>query len=478
MTWNDYNASTTLPVPGPGDTYRTSNHDIENVLAEFKRIEEPGNYLRLWDGGQIPERRYTAHVENNLGFQNHLQGFQRLRNGKYAVLSGGDLHNENGLGPASHVFVVKMDQRPARGPWGSNVLQRGFPPVEDKIVRVIGLDNAMWHAGGMQILGDILVVPIERSDPPESRVVFLNLAKPETPQRFAMTVERDDRKAAATALTRLANRHYLLAVWNAGILEFYLSNTAKLEDGFGLPASWHKEDVKAGPGQDANFSDFQTLNFIEQTDGKLFLIGLHNTSSAAPTVPGRDYADLYRVTLPASLRGPSPVLNVPTITKIAKQHLLCHNQQCNMDGAAGTYVDHRGRLHAYSTWHWRSDDLLRVNEFPGGLRVDDAGISSISDGRIDLYEDNNFKGRRLSLVGKRPQARISHYRAVSVQGGTFDNKVSSCRFQLPTGHTYTLYEDPDFEGEGLMLIGSGKVEEIKNLKRDHGLKRVRSSKFE
>jgi len=478
MSINDYNAATQLGSPGPNDRYHARNPPIANVLKEFKRIQTRGNYVGFWDRELIPGKRYTAGVDNDVGLQNHLQGIQRLRHGKYAVVSGGDPHDLDGVGPASHVFVVRIETAPGRGPWGSNIIQQTFPPDGDKIVKVIGIEKRLWHAGGMQVLGDILVVPVEKSDPHKSRIVFLNLADPERPQRFVTGIDRSDKKAAAAALTRLPNQHYVLAVWNAGVLDFYLSKNKNLADGFADdPVSWDHADVKAGRGQDANFSDFQTINFIAQDDDRLFLIGLHNTSSFAPAVPGRDYADLYSVIFPAATLTANPILRVPRITKIAKRHLLCQDRQCNMDGASGTYIDHRGRLHVYSTWHWRSDNVLRISEFASRLDLKDRPITSISEGRIDLFENTAFKGKRLSVMGRR-QAHISHYRAINVQGGPFDDRVSSVRFQLPKGYTYTLYEDPDFQGEGLALEGSGSVEEVRNLRSEYGIKRVSSSRFE
>jgi hypothetical protein len=45
----------------------------------------------------------------------------------------------------------------------------------------------------MSVLGDILAIPIETSDPEYSRIVFLDMADPEHPQRIdpALDIKRD-----------------------------------------------------------------------------------------------------------------------------------------------------------------------------------------------------------------------------------------------------------------------------------------------
>ena len=338
----------------------------------YRRIRTQGDYLQAW-ADAIPGFRYTANHRNKLGLGNHFQGIQRLRRGQYFVVSGGDPHKGEGFGPGSHVFVVKMGSRGAAGPWGSNILTESRPrasPKRDKIARIIGVDRTLWHAGGMAVVGDILAVPVETSSPRgKSKVVFFNMADPEKPQRFTHEVVRSRGKAGAVCMTRLENDYYLLAVWSDSDknpkrprrLDFYLSRSTKFDQGFHrTPVTWQATSVKAADGQDRNFSNFQTVNFINQRDGRLFLIGLHNTSEAAPTKPGRDYADLYSVRLPSSLTRATPTLGKPTITKLAKRQFFCNDQQANMDAAAGTYIGPNGGLNVYAAWHWRSDDLMRL----------------------------------------------------------------------------------------------------------------------
>ncbi len=462
--------SKVFPAPSANDRFATRNPTVANVLREYRKIGTEGDYLRAHDSDEIPEMRYTAHVDNSLGLGNHFQGMQRLRKGSYVVVSGGDQHSNAKHKRASHLFVIKLGSRASRGPWGSNLVKRQVPPTSDRIVKTIGIDRQLWHAGGISVCGDILAVPVESSSPERSRVVFYNMNNPEKPQQFTHTVKRPNAKAGAVALTRLPNDYYLLAVWSDSDtkprrLDFYLSQSTRFMDGFAPgPVTWYARDVAAASGQDPNFSNFQTVNFVNQTDGRMFMVGLHNTSDQAPTVPGRDYADLYSLSFGNSLSRATPVLSVPIITKIDKRQFFCNDQQSNMDAAAGVYLDPAGSMHVYAAWHWRSDNILRFNEYRSVPDNNAAAITGINDAWVDMFEHDRFAGRRLSIIGKR-DSRIPHFGRISVQGSAFENKVSSVRFQIPVGYDYVLYKDRNFQGDALVLHGTGYVEEIPSLKR-------------
>jgi hypothetical protein len=428
--------------------------------------------------------RYTANVENNLGFGNHFQGIQRLSRGRYLVISGADPNVAPGLPRASHLFIVRMASRYRTGPWGSNLVARQQPPANDAIVKTVCIDNKLWHAGGISVCGDILAVPIESSSPEKSHVVFYNMRKPEQPTEFPLRVKRSKAKAGAAALTRLPSGFYLLAVWSDSDrkpkrIDFYRSKTRDFSDGFSPgPVTWYARDVEAATGQDANFSNFQAINFVNQRNGRLFLVGLHNTSSEAPTRPGRDYADLYSVEFGEGLSQVPPVLDVPVITKVGKRQFFCNDQQCNMDGAAGVYVDSDGALHIYAAWHWRSDNLLRFNEYRSVPGRHTPAITGIKDAWIDLFEHRGYSGRRLSIIGWKGHA-IRHFGEVSVQGSAFENKVSSVRFQIPPGYNYALYDGRKYTGDILYLCGTGYVEEIRDLGRGYGFRdKVSSARYE
>lgn len=359
------------PAPSPvlipyGDAY--SNRCVTDVLDSFQKIQGSVNtnkYLAAWSDGKIPWPRYTSQIANNFGIQNHFQGINRLNyhtgQGDYAVVSGGDPHANE-----SHLFVVRMDSRSHSWKWGGNLKGSGDPDSRDKIVATIDLDGTYWHAGGMQVNGRTLAVPVENSDLGRSRIYFYDMQNPASPLKLGFQIRRDHRKAGAAAFTRLPDGRFLTAAWsdsdsNYGKdIEFYLSNSSSLGAGFsGSYRRWSANNVRCENGQDCNFSDFQTINFVNQCDGRLFMIGTHNTSSAAPTLPGKDYADLYRLDFPGGYGG------APNVTKVANKHLYCHDSQCNFDAGGGVYVADSDRIWIYGAYHWLRDGnaKLHFNEY-------------------------------------------------------------------------------------------------------------------
>jgi hypothetical protein len=332
-----------------------------DVMEEFLRIPRSGVAHRARAGDTIPAPAYTARIDNRLGFRNHFQGVQRIPGTDFLVVSGSDPR-----GPASSLFVLRFGH-PGR---------RTHEP--DRVLAEVPLDSTLWHAGGMSTMGRILAVPIYGGKPRHGRVLFFDTATAPQLESLAVTIERPGRKAYATAIARLQSGHVLVAVL-AGRddlprrLDFYRSRTARLADGFDHePVTWPAREVRSVAGQSPNFGDFQGIGLVTQRDGSLFLVGLHNTAPSIDLLPGRDYADLYRVEFPGSevLSAPGAMLTKPRLTKVANRHLVCEGGHCNLDASAGLYVDPSGQLGIYATSFWLGNGELKLTEFlpgdPGG----------------------------------------------------------------------------------------------------------------
>lgn len=460
------------------------NPRVDDVPAQYARIRDRGDYLAAGDGAFFPANRYASTSPKLFV---HFQGIQRTRQHSYLAISGGDPD------AAAHVFIVHMASRSASRAWGSNLLN-GWIDVGDKVVTAIALDADYWHAGGLTLLGDVLAIPIEKQAPARSKVAFLNLGDPENPTRIAHTgaseIARSGEKAGAVALAKISDGRFLCAVWSDSDqfqprLDLYRSRSTDIYDGFTTSenevGTWYASEIIAGPGQEPNFSNFQSVNFITQSDGTLYLIGTHNTSSAAPAVPGRDYADLFRVDLDAStwVDGVKPRIHV---TKVGKKQILCMHEQANLDAAGGVFVEPRSRrLTLYGAFHWRGyASTLRMLEFREIVPASAAAITDIADGWIDLFENPVYQGRRLSVIGKTADAAIPDYGLIRVQGAAFDERVSSIRYQLPQGAVYRLHEKRSYKGDWFELQGTGGVVEVANLAQVQGSSfgdKVSSSRF-
>ncbi len=459
----------------------TDNRKISDAAAEFQRISIHADHLAANDGVLFSDKRrfrYT-HV-NRKGInkaKNHFQGIQRLRKGKYLVISGGD-----GTEPASHVFVIKMETRISTGPWGSNLLMSNRPKESDNIVKTIPLSNEFWHAGGLSILGDILAVPIEGEK--KSRIVFLHMLNPEDPTQLDCDIERPNNTGGAVALAKLVNGKFVCAVYREVKkkpivrLDFYVSKSNDIREGFEENADGSKKFVTWSYGNlnldEEHDPSYQNVNFIEAIDKdagdgvtRLYMIGTQNTSSGAPLLGGRDLADLFKVEIPDDLFN-SPG-KIPILEKLDSKQFFCDRAYCNFAGAGGIYVDPVSGLSLYSGVHWRSDDMIRFSEFRAELDPQSV-IDKPENAWISLYEDREFGGRRLSVLGSR-ESSFPDYGKLFVQGGGFDNKASSVKFQIPQGLTYRLYRDRSFSGDRpnedfIDLTGTGSIQAIVDFKAD------------
>ncbi|MBN1272298.1 MAG: hypothetical protein JXB26_08510 [Candidatus Aminicenantes bacterium] len=460
---------------------KTLQPPIKNVEAKFSRISRRGEYFSLHPYDEMPRWLYTMSGNyNNNGYQNHFQGIQPLQDKNYFVVSGGDWKNSK-----SDLFIAKMDSRPEKGPWWSNITTTPDPPLSDAVMAAIELDEKHWHAGGMDIQGDILAVPVEYSPPgtipplfgfqapphgneESSKVMFFDLNNPTNPKIIPIEITRKKAKAGAVALTRLLNGYFFAAVWtdsdqNPKRLDFYLSKSEKIMNGFQNKSwTWYPDDVYSIGDQDRNFSDFQTINFVLQDDGQLYLAGLHNTAAMAPVQGGKNYADLYLVELAKETLQQNPVIDPnkkPKLTKVANACFKCLNRQCNFDAGAGFYINN-GDLFLYSTFHYRGPKgILKFNEYlPPYKGI--SGLLTRDNAWLEMFQESHFCGRRLAIRGLSSMTQPNLGNVMAEKKG-FKDSAHSIRFQLPNETKCLVYKHKNFKEKlSLELKGTGNVEEI------------------
>ncbi|HVQ41005.1 MAG TPA: hypothetical protein VMS54_02320 [Vicinamibacterales bacterium] len=340
-----------LVTAWPGRAQSTAPRLLDDVEAAFGRIQVDGEHLTARTNGLIPKPRYRVSLRNWFGLLNHFQGVQRVPFSDYLIISG-----SNPRGGTADLFVARMT-----------------PGEQGEIVRRVEVDPSMWHAGGLSVMHTTLAVPLHQPSPRNAKIVFFDVSDPVAPRRLPVEIARPGRKAGAVALTDLPNGRVLVAVLSAfdGLprrIDFYLSRTSALSDGFvSEPATWRVSEVQARQEQQRTFGYFQTINFIRQADGRLFLAGFHNNLTTPAILPGRDYGDLYEVVFPpGSMDGSPATPAVPDVIKIASRRLNCEDGYCNLDAAAGLFVDPASRsMSVYALPGWLDGDILKATIYRG-----------------------------------------------------------------------------------------------------------------
>ena len=449
--------------PHPGDHLDT----ITNILPDATE-NTPKSVHNAF--GLLPIRTaYNAFHESGafssneyMEINNHFQGIQRLRDGQHFVISGGSDKDKKanllickaekyGLIPNSAQKMYGFDR--LEGAIGSNIINRGETPDEDTLVSIYHLneDPEFWHAGGMDVCGDILAVPLENSKKKKAKIRFYDLSDPSDPKRLNGEIKIDGNSGGA-ALTRRKDGRFLCASWTDSDdgpdrFDFYLAkNPNDL-------TSWNKGITfvyEALAPEDKEDPKFQAINFIRQEDGRLFIIGTENSGKLAPVISGTDKAYLYEVIEYNDAKGR------------LRYHLIKVNQRSyegggafsNFGAATGAYVNSQGDLALYSAHHWRSGGTIKIGEYWPVLEPNHRKISYKRDLIIELYEHDHFNGKALRIFGER-FSKIRDFGKVRVEGSDFNDKISSLRMVLPEGFRFAIYSDKKFEGAMTAFEGNG-----------------------
>ena len=285
------------------------------------------------------------------------------------------------------------DGQPEFNPWPTP------PDPRDKTVAKItfnGLNG--WpedgHPGGMQLVGDVLVVPL--AEPYDggaaNRILFIDVSNPETPvlksqfDPLQVSDPSGEFGAGLLAVTPVLSpdgsgvRYIMLIAGgnNKDVRLFRSLSTALKPDGqpdvngpTDLKAanlSWEFVRSWTGGELDDTGKDtwpdskvHQMFNFVrqEKLDGRLFLLGARNDESVYLPGGGTDYLDLYEVHVD-QYGNPADDL----LTHVERKHVSTNSiggggDTSHFSGSSGVYVSPSGELIVYASEH--------DNEGPGEL---------------------------------------------------------------------------------------------------------------
>ena len=390
---------------------------------------------------------------SDVSLSKHWQGVQRLQagSGRYMVVSRSGknvsfvvahMQSRNGTGERyrSNRLAYNLDHRYTAPPWN------------DGVVAEIASDAGYDHSGGIQVIGDVLAVPLENGS--TSRVVFWDMSVPSNPQRLyhlelsSSAVYSDVGHAGAVAVTKIQDGRYVVAVagYDARKADFYVSSTTDLRDTSTTFTRFHSR-TSGLP------NPYQTINFVNQCDGKIFLVGTHGSNFG-----GADKVEWCQIS-----GGSSGV----TLSGCQNQHMYCNyrssngaDTHCNFVAAAGVYVSPSRKVLLYSTEHDNDGPGGSVkfeefrNEFP-------QSCPTINDAWVELYDDDTFRDRGLMIdYVDRNKRNYENYDNAE----DFEDRASSAKWCIPPGWRYRLYKDKNHCGGSYRdLVGSGSEDNLKDI---------------
>lgn len=449
------------PIEWAGPIAGTSfeNYKVKSVVQSINSLHRKGQYVEVTHNMDIPEFEYV-------NVNNHFQGIARLRKNNYVVLSGASKKSRH-----AHLFIIQVspDYCHTDRPLGTNILFNKIEP-SDKLKTIVCVDkDEYWHAGGISVCGDILVIPLEgkmetaNGKRDASRIVFYNMLNPESPVVYPGLIRRNYQKAGAVSLVRLNDGKYLCAVWSdsddlAKRFDFYLSKTNSFNGGFLKIKTIPVKTIDSYSGREPRF---QAIDFVQQKNGELFITGFLNTRKTAPILNGTNKSIVYKVMIDST----SNKLSVH-LKQVLVREFDDGKRQYNMGGATGTYINPNGTLFLYSAHHWKTKKTLKFAEFDRHLDVSDRSISSVRSACCELFEHLDFSGRLLKLYAD-SVCEIPTFKKIKVQGKSFNDKVSSLRIKLPSNYKLVLFEHENYKGRQTAFSGTGKVLEYSSIGSDN-----------
>src|SRR3990172_213198 len=440
----------------------------------------------------------------------HVQGIARSpRTGIPPVFYVTRSGNKDDSDFYGSLMVVQLDSRDQEGErLRSNRLDKDDetpdtepPSTDDKVIRNISFPDYQ-HPGGIQMVGDILAVPLE--DPkdasdPMGKVIFYDASAPTNPQRLDYELTSDSHNFGVIGMTKLSDgRFFLIATWgNNDTVEFYRSNkTSFFDAGFefqlhttldsgdlnGLGDYWVIDDGD----QFLTLTDypFQSLNFVNQTDDSLYLVASRNNHTLAPMGSGLDLMYLLKVTgfgegqttaLEGIRKNIHKQLSSPGTldTWFSGGLIVQKRQQANFNAGVGVYVSPTGELLYYATSHYNKGpgDTVTMAELRHGARAFGpqfrpnhlGGPYTINEGSpltlngegyvvepwVNMYQDSSFQGIRVTMDWADQSLDNFHdFKDLDGRLGEcqnakegFNDCMTSFRWSGPVGSTLEIFDD-------------------------------------
>jgi hypothetical protein len=358
-----------------------NNPWVYNVPKAFSNIPVRTNtFVGAWTRDIIRYPMYTQRMtrrfEGIWGDLHHFTSIKRMP----AHLDMGSLVIATVTDPyaqEAQLFVAHIASNERQGPFTKNLVKHK-PPVTDKLVKKIILSSTYWHAGSIDSCGSYIAIPIYNSE--ESRIVFYKLTYTSPDHsidslainKLNIDIDRRDQESKAVAMTRMADGTFVVAIWGynstskAYGFDFYFSKDGDINNGF--DESNHTFLPTELCLNYTGNHNFQNINFVNDYNGKLYLIGLENNFDVDPLRSRKDSISLFEVvikTVTQAMKHDARCYNPdgitaqarvgskrPYIAYLTEKHMFCKQGLCTFSAGATIYIPDQQHLIIYALPQW------------------------------------------------------------------------------------------------------------------------------
>jgi len=358
------------------------------VLRNFEQMPKSGSYT----GFRLPA---TWQYRPNL--IQHIQGVARKDDSRGVYFYVTQCGNEPTT-LASHpgkLWIVSMKASGKKKiglPLGTTRLETKLPPDDDAVEKCITFDGDRWpgyyHPGGLAIVGDMLLVPLESpvAAPQEtSALCIISVKDAANPTLIGCHTLGHKKAGCVAALSRGGGQYSILVQGDYGgaeRLHVYTWNVATPELPPQLVQKWLATDAIVGGGLTNAWANpgnttYQSLFGTSDANG-LYVAGWFNESSVpVPNPKSKDLVDLYHVSLGTDG-------SLIRVEHLARHHQIMRRPPTGIGdllpskrgflgdnrAGAGGFVTRDGRMVMYSIEHkvGLSGEAVRMGEWTSPAR--------------------------------------------------------------------------------------------------------------
>jgi hypothetical protein len=360
--WSEPISATVDTWGCPGGT-DTTNSCVVDVLNQVNAPENhsPGN-LSLYtevpggDWGNAEDAKIRPYWYAMGASQCHIQGFARTRNGTLVWTANskgfGTGFNEcaggAGNGYGSHLFLGGITGDRPNFPQLRSDTEGGDSGL---ITANIPLSDSWYHPGGIQAIGQHVIVGMDSGSTPYNAVKIFKVGAYGVTEINSVLVPT---KAQSVGIVDEADGRYLVTVGSSSskVIDFYRTTGTNLADSLMHVGRWEWADEGFADGSiDGKHIDYQNINPVRECGtNKLFLLatGREGTWFDGGEFTGHDYVHVFEVLSPIQDDPQYPQYEIE-IKKAARRHFYMDDG--NWTAGGSSFITDDGGLHFYGMEH-------------------------------------------------------------------------------------------------------------------------------